>query len=238
LTDAETNTNEQNCGPVDPSMISREMRNVYVYISATLLEEGRRPSLEEVAEKTSHPLDVVKQVLDAFEEVAGIYRDPFFKNIIAFYPVAAIPTIHRIVRPDGGRIAYSPGAMDALTLPPTLERKLAIRSACRYCDCEISISYNDDGSKITEHKPEDIWIWIEDRIPSDAPYYLVVCINTNFFCCRDHLDKWLAAETVIHSGKPYSLREAFAASDRWCTYKMYKLVVEGRPWGGKALDQV
>lgn len=32
--------------------------------------------------------------------------------------------------------------------------------------------------------------------------------------------------------------EAFAAFDRWCTYKMYKLVVEGRPWGGKALDQV
>ena len=127
--------------------------------------------------------------------------------------------------------------MDALTLAPTLERMLAIRSACRYCDREISISYNDTGSKITEHTPDDIWIWIEDRIPSDAPYYLVVCINTNFFCCRDHLDKWLAAETVIHSGKPYSLSEAFAAADRWCTYKMYKLVVEGRPWGGKALDQ-
>ena len=238
MTNAETNTGEQDCGPVDPSMISAEMRTIYIYISNTLLEEGRRPSLEEVAEKTVQPLEVVKQVLDVFESVAGIYRDPFFKNVIAFYPVAAIPTIHRIVRGDSGRIAYSPCAMDALTLAPTLERMLAIRSACRYCDREISISYNDTGSKITEHTPDDIWIWIEDRIPSDAPYYLVVCINTNFFCCRDHLDKWLAAETIIHSGKPYSLSEAFAAADRWCTYKMYKLVVEGRPWGGKALDQV
>ncbi len=42
MTSAETNTSEQNCGPVDPSMISPEMRKVYVYISNTLLEEGRR----------------------------------------------------------------------------------------------------------------------------------------------------------------------------------------------------
>ena len=234
----DTNDCEASCGPVDPSMISPPMREIYVFISNTLLEQGRRPSLEEVAKATEYSVDVVNQVLDGFESVAGIYRDPFFGNVIAFYPVAAIPTIHRIVRPDGGRIAYSPCAMDALTLAPTLERKLDIRSACRYCDNEITVSYNDDGSRITNHTPEDIWIWIEDRVPDNAPYYLVVCINTNFFCCKEHLDKWRAAETITHSGTPYSIKDAFSASDRWCTYKMYKLVVEGRPWGGKALDEV
>ena len=55
------NTGEQDCGPVDPSMISAEMRKIYVYISNTLLEEGRRPSLEEVAEKTVQPLEVVNR---------------------------------------------------------------------------------------------------------------------------------------------------------------------------------
>ena len=49
MTNAETNTADQDCGPVDPSMISAEMRKIYVCISNTLLEEGRRPSLEEVA---------------------------------------------------------------------------------------------------------------------------------------------------------------------------------------------
>ena len=238
MTNNENNTDEECCGPVDPSMISPVMRNVYVCISDTLLKEGRMPSLEEVAGKTEQPMEVVKQVLDGFEGVAGIYRAPFFNNVIAFYPVSAIPTIHKIIRSDGGRIAYSPCAMDALTLAPTLERKVDIRSSCRYCDHEISINYNDDGSKIIGHTPEDIWIWIEDRIPSDAPYYLVVCINTNFFCCKEHLDKWLAEETAMHSGKPYSLSDAFDAFELWCTYKMYKLVVEGRPWGGKALDQI
>ena len=67
------------------------MRKIYVYISNTLLEEGRRPSLEEVAEKTVQPLEVVKQVLDVFESVAGIYRDPVFKNVIAFYPGGGYP---------------------------------------------------------------------------------------------------------------------------------------------------
>ena len=67
MTNAETNTADQDCGPVDPSMISAEMRKIYVCISNTLLEEGRRPSLEEVAEKTVQPLEVVKQVLDVFE---------------------------------------------------------------------------------------------------------------------------------------------------------------------------
>jgi len=238
MTNNEKNLSEECCGPIDPSMISPVMREVYVFISDTLLNEGRMPSLEEVAGKTEQPMEVVKQVLDGFEGVAGIYRDPFFNNVIAFYPVSAIPTIHKIVRPDGGRIAYSPCAMDALTLAPTLERKLDIRSSCRYCDHEISINYNDDGSKIIGHTPEDIWIWIEDRVPSDAPYYLVVCINTNFFCCKEHLDKWRDEETAIHSGKPYSLSDAFDAFELWCTYKMYKLVVEGRPWGGKALDQI
>ena len=122
MTSTENNTGEQDCGPVTPSMISAEMRKIYVYISNTLLEEGRRPSLEEVAEKTVQPLEVVKQVLDVFESVAGIYRDPVFKNVIAFYPVAAIPTIHRIVRGDNGRIAYSPCAME--------EVDPEIRTAC------------------------------------------------------------------------------------------------------------
>ena len=231
-------SDEECCGPVDPSMISPVMRDFYVYISNTLLEKGRMPSLAEVADRTKQTREVVQDVLDAFEGVAGIYRDPFFRNVIAFYPVSAIPTIHKIVRPDGGRIAYSPCAMDALTLAPTLERKLDIRSTCRYCDRGITINYNEDGSKITRHTPDDVWIWIEDRIPGDAPYYLVVCINTNFFCCREHLDQWRTEETIMHSGKPHTLGDAFAAFDLWCTYKMYKLVVEGRPWGGKALDQV
>ena len=30
MTNAETNTGEQDCGPVDPSMISAEMRTIYV----------------------------------------------------------------------------------------------------------------------------------------------------------------------------------------------------------------
>ena len=181
MTNAETNTGEQDCGPVDPSMISAEMRTIYVYISNTLLEEGRRPSLEEVAEKTVQPLEVVKHVLDVFESVAGIYRDPFFKNIIASIRWRLSQPSIGSYGGDSGRIAYSLCAMDALTLAPTLGRMLAIRSACRYCDREISISYNDTGSKITEHTPDDIWIWIEDRIRAM------------------HLTTWSCASTRISS---------------------------------------
>ena len=76
-----------------------------------------------------------------------------------------------------------------------------------------------------------IWIWLENRLPRNAPYYLITCVNTNFFCSKNHLDKWLDEETMERSGKAYSLDEAFAAREDWCTYKMYKLVTEGRPWG-------
>ena len=94
--------------PPDPSMISPEMRKVYLCVSDTLFEQGRRPSSEEVAQNTGLPVEAVEAILDAFESVYGIYRDPFFKNVIAFYPVAGIPTIHKLIRPDGGRVSYSP----------------------------------------------------------------------------------------------------------------------------------
>ncbi|MEE8401178.1 MAG: organomercurial lyase [Candidatus Hydrothermarchaeaceae archaeon] len=228
----------ESCGPPDPSMISPEMKKVYLYVSDTLFEQGRRPSIEEISKGTELPESAVGEILDAFESVYGIYRDPFFKHVIAFYPVSGIPTIHKLIRPEGGRIAYSPCAMDALTLPPTFGKDLEIKSSCRYCDAEISINYGENGTKITEHSPDGIWIWLENRIPSNAPYYLIVCVNSNFFCSKDHLDMWLKEETMERSGKAYSLADAFSATEDWCTYKMYKLVTEGRPWGGKALDEV
>ena len=207
-------------------------------MSNTLFEKGRRSSVEEIAQNTNLPIEAVEEILDAFEGVYGIYRDPFFKHVIALYPVSGIPTIHKLIRPDGGRIAYSPCAMAALTLPPTFGKDLKVESSCRYCDQEISRSYRENGTKIGDRSPDDIWVWLENRTPSNAPYYLIVCVNSNFFCCMEHLDKWLEEETMERNGKAYSLDEAFAATESWCTYKMYKLVTEGRPWGGKALDEV
>ena len=238
MTDETTTESADACGPPDPAMITAEMRKVYLDVSNTLLEQGRRSSLAEVARNTDLSVDSVEKIFDAFESVYGIYTDPFFKHVIAFYPLSAIPTIHKLIRPEGGRVAYSPCAMDALTLPPTLGRDLRVESSCRYCDADISLDYGDNGTRIVDRAPEDIWLWLEDRIPGNAPYYLIVCINTNFFCCKDHLDKWQTEETMTHSGKGYSLDEAFAATESWCTYKMYKLVTEGRPWGDKALDEV
>ena len=93
------------------------------------------------------------------------------------------------------------------------------------------MDYGENGSQIVDHSPDDIWIWLENRIPRTAPYYLITCVNTNFFCSKNHLDQWLAEETMERSGKAFSLDEAFAAREDWCTYKMYKLVTEGRPLG-------
>ena len=236
--DAKKMEEAESCAPPDPSMISPEMRKVYLYVSNTLFEQGRRSSPGEVAQNTGLPVAAVEEILDAFESVYGIYRDPFFKNVIAFYPVAGIPTIHKLIRPDGGRVSYSPCAMDALTLPPTFGKDIRVKSCCRYCDREISIGYGGNGTQIVDRSPDDIWIWLENRLPVNAPYYLIVCVNTNFFCCKNHLDKWLEEETMERSGKAYTLDEAFAATESWCTYKMYKLVTEGRPWGDKALDEV
>ena len=53
----------EGCGPPDPSMITPEMRKVYLYVSNTLFEKGRRSSLEEIAQNTNLPLgDGVRRV--------------------------------------------------------------------------------------------------------------------------------------------------------------------------------
>ena len=58
----------ESAAPPDPSMISPEMRKVYLYVSDTFFEQGRRPSSEEVAQNTGLPVEAVEAILDAFEK--------------------------------------------------------------------------------------------------------------------------------------------------------------------------
>ena len=65
--DAKKMEEAESCPPPDPSMISPEMRKVYLYVSNTLFEQGRRSSPGEVAQNTGLPVAAVEEILDAFE---------------------------------------------------------------------------------------------------------------------------------------------------------------------------
>ena len=217
------------------SFITPEIRATYGYLTNSLWMEGRRPSNEEMAQNTNLPVDTVKAVLDGLEGLFAIYRDDVVNQVIAAYPVAGIATVHRLVK-GSGRIAYSPCAMDAATIAPTFNQDVDVLSSCRFCGKDVRASFTGNGSKLANTSPDGIWLWLEKREPPDA-FFPIVCVNTNFFCTEEHLHIWKEQETLERIGKPISLKESFERSDEWCSYKMYKLIMEGRPWGGSALDE-
>jgi len=225
---------EETCAP-DPSVVTPEIRATYACLTDCLLNEGRRPSNEEMAKKASLSVDQVRQVLDGLEGLYAIYRDDAVKQVVAAYPMAGIPTAHRLLM-GNDRISYTPCAMDAATLGPTIEKDVDVLSSCRFCGKDVRMSFTGNGRKLAKLTPDNLWIWIEKREPPEA-FFPIVCVNTNFFCTEDHLHAWKEQETLERLGMPLSVKEAFERSDEWCSYKMYKLIMEGRPWGACALDE-
>lgn len=225
----------EEAGAPDPSIVTPEIRAVYASLTGSLFNEGKRPSNEEMAKTAGLSVDMVKQILDGLEGLYAIYRDDVVRQVMAAYPMAGFASAHRLIK-GNGRIAYSPCAMDAVTIGPTVEKDLDVLSSCRFCGKDVRMSFTGNGSKLSKLTPDNIWIWLEKRIPPDH-FFPIVCVNTNFFCSEDHLHIWKEQETLERLGMPISVKEAFERTDEWCSFKMYKLIMEGRPWGDCALDE-
>ena len=147
----------------DPSIVTTEIRATYACLTSSLWEEGRRPSNEEMAQKTNLSVDQVKAILDGLEGLFAIYRDKVVEQVIAAYPVAGIATAHRLIK-GNGRIAYSPCAMDAATIAPTFNKDVDVLSSCRLCGKDVRANFTGNGSKLAQASPDDIWIWLEEKI--------------------------------------------------------------------------
>ena len=79
------------------------------------------------------------------------------------YPFAGRPTAFTVVLP-GGRERHACCAIDALGIPPMLDARVLIRSACHHCGDPLSFEADAEGPY---PEADRIMVWVGTRGPLD-----------------------------------------------------------------------
>ncbi len=127
-------------------------------------------------------------------------------SVSTAYPLSAVPTRHRLR--IGRRTAYANCAVDALAVPPMVDRDVRIESACARCEAAIVVAAH--AGRVIESRPAAAMVFHVGRDCCDAgPTVLTQCPHINFFCDASHARMWLAGHPTL-SGDVLPLTQAAA----------------------------
>ncbi len=124
-------------------------------------------------------------------------------EIISAYPFSARKTRHKVAFPDGHEI-YSLCATDALGIHFMLGENIVVRSRCPECEGEMKIEVKD--GKIASCVPEGVVESVSsgDHCGCTAKTF---CPFMNFFCSKEHLEKWREKNPASAQGEMYQLQQ-------------------------------
>ncbi len=190
----------ERCKNANLSPIEDEIRKSILRIFANT---GNPPTVNEIMKRipASSENDVNKAIrklreADILTLQAGV--------ITSAYPFSAAKTRHRVVFPNGHSV-NALCATDALGMHFMLGEDITIKSVCPECEHEITIVLNE--SRIVSRDPKNVIEYVKAG-ESCGCTADTCCPNINFFCGRDHLEKWITRNPAIGSGEVYSLEEA------------------------------
>lgn len=146
--------------------------------------------------------------------------------LIAAYPLSGVPTRHRVSR--NGTVMYANCAVDALAVPFMVDEIITIKSDCAHCGAAITLRMN--GDRVLAVSPASLAVFYLARDCCGAgPAVLTRCPYINFFCGKDHADRWLAGHPG-RSGDVLSLPQAVAqARERFASTISLVRSEEGQP---------
>ncbi len=129
-------------------------------------------------------------------------------EIVSAYPFSAKKSRHKVMFPDGHEI-YSLCATDALGIHFMLGENITVRSRCPECEGEMKIEVKD--GKIASHAPEGVVEFVSsgDHCGCTAKTF---CPFMNFFCSKDHLEKWREKNPASAAGEMYQLQQVLEHS--------------------------
>jgi hypothetical protein len=111
-------------------------------------------------------------------------------NVIAAYPLSAVPTLHRLR--IGRSVTYANCALDALAVPCMADGRVDIDSECAQCGTPITIQMI--GEHVLTVQPEAPVLFSTAHAgDKSGPAVLTRCPNINFFCTAEHADRWRTA---------------------------------------------
>lgn len=167
-------------------------------------ELGHAPSVVEIAADTCLPAAQVRALLLELQthDLLGVNQTA--DTIIYAYPFTSQPTEHRVG--IKGRMLNALCAIDALGAGGMYRTDVTITSSCRLCGTIIEIGTAQHGTTLSHARPADAVVWYDLAYSQTAA--ISCCLSIGFFCCDEHLQQWMTAQTTTRAGYRLALDEA------------------------------
>lgn len=153
---------------------------------------ARPVTLESLAAATGLASEDVKVALATLHEAEAIYLCD--GAVVAAYPFSLVPTPHRVT--IAGMTTYANCAIDALAVPPMTDKPAHVSSTCG--DCGVPVTVTIRGGRILESRPAAPVVFYPDKdCCAPGPAVLTRCPHIQFFCGRDHAERWQEARPQL-----------------------------------------
>jgi hypothetical protein len=173
------------------------------YILREFAKEGSPPASEKIAEKLElSSIDIVDQTIVKLQKADILSMRG--NKIISAYPFSATETRHKVIFEDGHEV-YALCATDALGMHFMLDTDITILSQCPECEKDIMVVVKNE--QIYHYDPDGIIEFVSNKERCGC-IAETLCPFINFFCSKEHLEKWIERNPEYRDGEVYSLNEA------------------------------
>lgn len=189
-------------GRLAEANLSQSENETRKFILKEFARTGKPPAEKTIGEAMKLPsIEAVRQFIEKMNKADILTVEG--GEIISAYPFSAKPTRHKVVFPDGHEI-YSLCATDALGIHFMLGENITVRSRCPECEGEMKVEVKD--GKIVSCEPAGVVEFVSsgDHCGCTAKTF---CPFMNFFCSKEHLEKWREKNPASAQGEMYKLHQ-------------------------------
>ncbi|HUK99735.1 MAG TPA: alkylmercury lyase family protein [Nitrospirota bacterium] len=189
-------------GRLTEANLSQSENETRKYILKEFAKTGKPPAEQAIVEAMKLPsLESIRRFIERLHKADILTVEG--GEIISAYPFSAKQTRHKVAFPDGHEI-YALCATDALGIHFMLGENIVIRSRCPECEEEMKIEAKD--GKIASCAPEGVVEFVSsgNHCGCTAKTF---CPFMNFFCSKEHLEKWREKNPASSTGEMYQLQQ-------------------------------
>lgn len=184
--------------------LSAEEDRVRIVLLQMYAEQGRAPTIVDLATRVGLSASQVQAVLASLEAHDVIVRDKDTGRIIGAYPFTEAKTEHRVDL--GVQSLNAMCAIDALGMGAMYDRDIRVRSSCRMCGTSIEVATLNRGRELAYWTPDTAIVWSGIRYEHGCAANSL-CKVLAFFCSDEHLVAWQQRQGADSRGFRLSMEE-------------------------------
>jgi hypothetical protein len=196
-------------GRLAEANLTQSENEIRKHILNEFARTGEAPADKAIAAEMKLPsVEPVRQCIERLHKADILTLEG--GKIISAYPFSAKQTRHKVMFPDGHEV-YALCATDALGIHFMLGESILVRSRCPECEGEMKIKVQEN--RITSCIPEGVVEFVSsgNHCGCTAKTF---CPFMNFFCSREHLEKWRKRNPAASEGEMYQLSQVLEHGKR------------------------